>query len=66
MQVEGHSNVFAIGDCSNADKVKMAYKAGLHMEVVAKNILALFSNGKMTPYKESEYKLEENIKMFAM
>ncbi|KAJ8030933.1 Apoptosis-inducing factor 2 [Holothuria leucospilota] len=52
MQVEGHSNVFAIGDCSNADKVKMAYKAGLHMEVVAKNIIALFTNGKMTPYKE--------------
>ena len=48
--------MFAIGDCSTADaEAKMAFKAGFHAEVVAKNI-QLHADGKdPKPYKPGEY-----------
>ncbi|XP_038051096.1 ferroptosis suppressor protein 1-like [Patiria miniata] len=45
LQVEGLDDVFAIGDCCNADPVKLAYLAGWHGELVARN-LRLLAQGK--------------------
>lgn len=52
LQVDGYTDVFAVGDCNNADQVKMATKAMNQMEVLAQNIKALVDNGEMIPYKE--------------
>ncbi|XP_071950277.1 ferroptosis suppressor protein 1-like [Antedon mediterranea] len=53
LQVEGHDNIFAIGDCSNINKVKMAYYAGLHSNVVVKNIEVLATTcGSLKIHKE--------------
>ncbi|KAJ8030624.1 Apoptosis-inducing factor 2 [Holothuria leucospilota] len=52
LQVEGYSNVFAIGDCNDATSPKMALKAEGQSEIVAKNIKALETKGSLSPYKE--------------
>nr|UMM61352.1 apoptosis inducing factor 2 [Holothuria leucospilota] len=52
LQVEGYEDVFAIGDCNNADQVKMAVKAQNQMAVLAYNLEALATNRRMKPYKE--------------
>eukprot|EP00301_Raphidiophrys_heterophryoidea_P008564 c13157_g1_i1.p1 GENE.c13157_g1_i1~~c13157_g1_i1.p1 ORF type:complete len:406 (-),score=139.07 c13157_g1_i1:198-1364(-) len=44
LQVEGHPNVFAIGDVTNVLEPKLAFVASKHAEVVAKNIVALSKN----------------------
>lgn len=54
LQVDGYADVFAVGDCNNADQVKMAFKAELQMKVIANNMQALLTGGTMSPYKESE------------
>ncbi|XP_033120461.1 apoptosis-inducing factor 2-like, partial [Anneissia japonica] len=54
LQVEGHDNIFAVGDCANIDKIKMAYKAERHSGVVAKNIQALATSSKLKSYVEGE------------
>lgn len=46
MQVEGYSNVFAVGDITNVEEVKMAYNAGRHAPVVANNIKVLAGKSK--------------------
>ncbi|XP_022107055.1 apoptosis-inducing factor 2-like [Acanthaster planci] len=45
LQVEGLDDVFAIGDCCNIHQLKLAYFAGQHGELVAKN-LQLLAQGK--------------------
>lgn len=52
LQVEGHEDVFAIGDCNNADSVKMALKCEGQAQTVAKNIQALCGGKSLKPYKE--------------
>ncbi|XP_071838753.1 ferroptosis suppressor protein 1-like isoform X2 [Apostichopus japonicus] len=52
LQVDGYTDVFAVGDCNNADQVKMAFKAELQMKVIANNMQALLTGGTMSPYKE--------------
>jgi NADH dehydrogenase FAD-containing subunit len=42
-----HPNIFAAGDVADTQDLKMAYKAGLHAPIVAKNILGLIK--KETP-----------------
>lgn len=54
LQVEGYQDVFALGDCNNADEVKMGFKAELQMKVIEKNMMSLYTGGKMTPYKEKK------------
>ena len=49
-QIEGHTHVFAIGDCCNADVMKTAAYVKKHRPVVIKNIKALLGNGVMTKY----------------
>jgi NADH dehydrogenase FAD-containing subunit len=51
LQVEGHENVFAIGDVSTAD-VKMAGMAGREAQVVAENIIKMANGDKnLTRYE---------------
>ncbi|XP_028278641.1 apoptosis-inducing factor 2-like [Parambassis ranga] len=38
LQVEGFSNVYAVGDCADIKEPKMAYHAGLHAAVAVSNI----------------------------
>jgi apoptosis-inducing factor 2 len=44
MQVEGYSNIFAVGDITNIDEPKMGVVSGGHASVVAANIKILESN----------------------
>ncbi|XP_074152640.1 ferroptosis suppressor protein 1 [Sminthopsis crassicaudata] len=39
LQVQGFSNIYAIGDCADVKEPKMAYHAGLHASVVVTNIV---------------------------
>jgi NADH dehydrogenase FAD-containing subunit len=41
MQVEGYSNIFAVGDLTNVDEPKMGLLSGAHASVVAANIKTL-------------------------
>ncbi|XP_072038670.1 ferroptosis suppressor protein 1-like [Amphiura filiformis] len=52
LQVNGHENVFAIGDCSSADdEAKMGYTASLHAYTVAWNIQYLADGKSLTAYR---------------
>lgn len=48
LQVEGHTNIYAIGDCSNLKEPKMAYHAGLHASIAVTNIV---NSAKQRPLK---------------
>jgi apoptosis-inducing factor 2 len=50
LQVEGQTNVFAIGDCSSID-LKTASRAGRQAEVAVANIRALAEGGDLQPYE---------------
>ncbi|XP_045921222.1 ferroptosis suppressor protein 1-like [Micropterus dolomieu] len=50
LQVEGFSNVFAVGDCANVSEPKMAYHAGLHATVAVSNIDNSLSGKALTSY----------------
>jgi apoptosis-inducing factor 2 len=41
MQVEGYSNIFAVGDLTNVGEPKMALLSGAHASIVAENIKTL-------------------------
>eukprot|EP00301_Raphidiophrys_heterophryoidea_P028131 c9998_g1_i1.p1 GENE.c9998_g1_i1~~c9998_g1_i1.p1 ORF type:complete len:384 (-),score=105.62 c9998_g1_i1:216-1367(-) len=48
-QIEGHTNVFAIGDVTSIREPKLAYTASaMHGPITAKNILALSKNKPVT------------------
>ncbi|XP_072180715.1 ferroptosis suppressor protein 1-like [Diadema setosum] len=51
LQVEGHENIFAVGDCCNADMQKMALRAGEQAKAAAKNIILHAGGSQMKPYK---------------
>jgi len=48
---EGYEHIFALGDVNNVKETKMALRAGLQADVVAKNIIALASEKKLVEYK---------------
>ncbi|KAM9365630.1 ferroptosis suppressor protein 1 [Pholidichthys leucotaenia] len=50
MQVEGHSNIFAVGDCANVDEPKMAYHAELHAAVAVNNIINSLTEKTLMSY----------------
>lgn len=54
MEVEGLSNVFAIGDCANVPQEKMAAHAGDHGELVVKNLIASLKGDSLSEYKPSK------------
>ncbi|XP_070697259.1 ferroptosis suppressor protein 1 [Pempheris klunzingeri] len=51
LQVEGFSNVFAVGDCANVNEPKMAYHAGLHAAVAVTNITNSLNDKELTSYR---------------
>ena len=51
LQVSGHQNIFAVGDCCNTQEHKMAAFAGAHGETVARNIIKEVMGCSPTPYK---------------
>ncbi|XP_036979553.1 apoptosis-inducing factor 2 [Acanthopagrus latus] len=50
LQVNGFTNVFAVGDCADVNEPKMAYHAGLHAAVAVSNIANSLSGKKLTSY----------------
>lgn len=51
LQVQGFSNVFAVGDCADVNEPKMAYHAGLHAGVAVTNIANSLSGKELTSYR---------------
>ncbi|XP_076018785.1 ferroptosis suppressor protein 1 [Genypterus blacodes] len=50
LQVQGFSNVYAVGDCANVDEPKMAYHAALHAAVAVGNIVNSLRGKELTSY----------------
>uniref|UniRef100_A0A3Q2P824 Ferroptosis suppressor protein 1 n=1 Tax=Fundulus heteroclitus TaxID=8078 RepID=A0A3Q2P824_FUNHE len=51
LQVQGFSNVFAVGDCADLPEPKLAYHAGLHASVAVTNIINSVSGKQLTTYQ---------------
>lgn len=51
LQVEGSSNIYAIGDCADTKEPKMAYHAGLHANVAVANIVNSMKQRPLKAYK---------------
>ncbi|XP_043838017.1 ferroptosis suppressor protein 1 [Dromiciops gliroides] len=51
LQVQGFSNIYAIGDCADVKEPKMAYHAGLHANVVVTNIVNSMQQKPLKTYK---------------
>uniref|UniRef100_UPI0037E79460 ferroptosis suppressor protein 1 n=1 Tax=Semicossyphus pulcher TaxID=241346 RepID=UPI0037E79460 len=51
LQVQGFSNVYAVGDCADVNEPKMAYHAGLHAAVAVSNIGNSLSGTQLTSYR---------------
>ncbi|CAI5655084.1 unnamed protein product [Oreochromis niloticus] len=54
LQVDGFSNVFAVGDCTNVNEPKTAYNAGLHAAVAVANIANSVSGKELTSYQTGD------------
>ncbi|KAF7645564.1 hypothetical protein LDENG_00201860 [Lucifuga dentata] len=50
LQVDGFSNVYAVGDCANINEPKMAYHASLHAAVAVSNIVNSVTEKELTSY----------------
>lgn len=50
LQVEGFSNIFAIGDCNNVNEAKTAYNAERHAGVAVGNIANSVNGKRLTAY----------------
>lgn len=51
LQVQGFSNIFAVGDCADLQEPKLAYHAGLHASVAVTNIINSLSEKPLTEYR---------------
>ncbi|KAI8489718.1 Apoptosis-inducing factor 2 [Branchiostoma belcheri] len=54
-EVQGTEGIYAIGDCSNIPETKMAYRASMHSDLLAKNILAQETGGTKKEYKPDPF-----------
>lgn len=52
LQLPGYDNIFALGDVADTDETKLAFRAGMHADIVAKNILALTKKAPLKDYKK--------------
>ncbi|XP_071476726.1 ferroptosis suppressor protein 1-like [Diadema antillarum] len=52
LRVKGHDNIFAVGDCCDADVQKMLYRAERQAEALVQNILRHSSGRPMKAYKQ--------------
>lgn len=51
MQVDGFTNIFAVGDCADVNEPKMAYHAALHADVAVTNIANSVSGKALKSYR---------------
>ena len=64
LRVEGYTDVFAIGDCSTADsEAKMAFKAGCHADVVAKNLKMQETGEPLKKYSLCKSEIYKTLKL---
>lgn len=61
LQVEGFSNIFAVGDCADLREAKLAYHAGLHAYVAVSNIISSLSGKPLTPYRTGRLHLRQTV-----
>ena len=54
LQVEGHTDIFALGDCNNVAEMKLAVTADMQCQHLYKNLKLMFNQQKMTNYKPGE------------
>lgn len=54
LQLQGHENIYAIGDCADLREPKMAYHAGLHANVVVTNIINSLTHKPLKTYQPGE------------
>ncbi|XP_066266661.1 ferroptosis suppressor protein 1-like [Branchiostoma lanceolatum] len=54
-EVQGTEGIYAIGDCTNIPETKMAYRAGMHADLLVKNILAQETGGTRKEYKPDPF-----------
>lgn len=50
MQIDGFTNIFAVGDCADVNEPKMAYHAALHADVAVSNIANGISGKELKSY----------------
>jgi apoptosis-inducing factor 2 len=50
LQMEGHSNIFALGDITNIDEPKLAVNASRHAGIIAHNLKALRGQSRLKRY----------------
>ena len=56
LQVEGHTDIFALGDCTNADASKTVIRVEQQVPIAVKNLSQkLRGQDKMTAYKPGAY-----------
>ncbi|CAG8485906.1 6475_t:CDS:2 [Dentiscutata heterogama] len=48
---DNYAHIFALGDITNINETKLAYRAGLHADVITKNIISHINNKKLVEYK---------------
>ncbi|CAG8677169.1 4508_t:CDS:2, partial [Cetraspora pellucida] len=48
---DNYAHIFALGDITNINETKLAYRAGLHADIVTKNIIACINNKNLVEYK---------------
>lgn len=51
LQLEGHENIYAIGDCADLKEPKMAYHAGLHADIAVTNIINSLTHKPLKTYE---------------
>lgn len=51
LQVEGYSNIYAIGDCADVKEPKMAYHAGLHANIAVTNLVNSLKQRPLKAYR---------------
>ncbi|XP_063817386.1 ferroptosis suppressor protein 1 [Pseudophryne corroboree] len=51
LQVEGYSNIYAVGDCTDLREPKMAYNAGVHAKIAVTNIINSLLEKPLKTYK---------------
>jgi len=54
LRVEGHDNIYAIGDC-NSMAPQLAYAAGEQAELLVKNLVAKQTNKKLTEWESEKF-----------
>lgn len=57
LQVEGFSNIFAIGDCNNVSEAKTAYNADQHAGVAVGNIVNSVNGKRLAAYRTGTHTL---------